>query len=190
MTTARMADISRGDGVLTRTRTKALIGGAVVAVVAFLTPTAWGLGLALIALVVMAADVLFVGQTTYNVPQNSAAARAVDPLTGRIDTDAVRRVLVATGQAKVVLRGDERHHEGTDLAGWTVTPGGDVHLALRLSTKATTAELAGVSEQLARALRIDRADEPMPEHATGLTHIILTNRPAQVADTGPEVNWA
>src|SRR5699024_1222162 len=127
MTTARTADISRGAGVLTGTRTKALMGGVLVAVVDCLTSTVWGLSLALIALVVMATDVLIVGQTTYDVPQHSAAARAVNPLTGRIDTDVVRRVLVATGQAKVVLRGEERHHEGTDLAGWTVTPSGDVH---------------------------------------------------------------
>lgn len=185
-----MKDVSRGDGVLSRTSTRALIAGAIVVAVAIFTPTGWGVAVALAAVAAMAADTALADTATYEVPRSSAAARAVDPETGQIDTDAVRRVLVATGQAKSVLRGDEQHHEGTDLEDWAVTPDGDVHLALRLSVKSTTAELAGVSEQLARALRIDRADEPVPDHARGLTHIVLTNRPAPVADTGPEVNWA
>jgi len=148
----------------------------------------------------LAVALLIVGERpTYAVPHGSAAAVTVSA-EGTYPVQQVQQVLVATGltksekvaevswrslgQPREVTRTSGAHVRSVDVDPDT----GDLLIEVALSTSQRMAALSGVSEQLCRALRVRRAEEPQPLTERGTVLLRLTNRPAAEGPTD-EIQW-
>ena len=151
----------------------------------------------------------------YRVPVGSAAARIIDPDTGRWPRGAVDRVLQARGLQKVEhtvetprrslgyraaraggapLPSDTPREvartTGTIATGVTPQRDGDVLLHLRLGPGVTHAQLDALAEQLARALRVTRVDGgARTAVSSGETTIRLTMREAPAVPETLDDEW-
>ena len=145
----------------------------------------------------------------YSIPSGSAAARVIDPSTGRWPRGAVDRVLQARGLQKVehTVEAPRRslgyraaraggmplphdtprevtRRTGTIATGVTPQRDGDILLHLRLGPGVTHAQVDALAEPLARALRVTRVDGgARTAVSSGETTIRLTMREAAVPET-------
>lgn len=152
---------------------------------------------------------------TYQVPAGSAAARIIDPHTGRWPRAAVDAVLEGRGLQKVErtvenvkpsaaarwwhMSEPERLHThqrevqrrtGTVATGVTPRRDGDLDLHLRLGPGVSHAQLDGIGEQLARALRVRRVDGLATTGiASGETTLRLTMREAPAVPENLDDVW-
>lgn len=177
-----------------------LLGACLVASLILL----WvGWGHSTTATILLIANVLFIiiavvkgEHETYAVPAGSATARVIDHETGCWPRAAVDSVLQARGLQKIET---EKHQDGSETKKVTgtvatgVTPlkDGDLILHLRLGPGVSHAQLDSIQEQLARALRVTRADGGASTGvSSGETKLLLTMRNAPVVPETLDDEWS